>query len=466
MSDTSPALSLPLLMPSQAQKHVTHNEALMILDMVIQLVVAAFPLAAPPLMPAIGARYIVGDAATASWAGHENEIALWDGMLWLFVAPQPGWRADIEPTGESLRFTGGDWVPALPVLQNLPALGVGTSADASVPLAVAGPATLLTHAGAGHQLKLNKFSAGDTASLLFQTGWSGRAEMGTAGNDDFAIKVSADGSLWQEALRIGRADGKVHFPNGSPDLRERLTTPRSYYVRPDGDDGNTGLNNTEFGAFATVQYAIDLALTLDNGPYDVTIELAPGSYGEELEVAGGLQGSGPLQIVGNTGDPAAVSLSKIRCHRGARVAVSGVELTGDDALTVESGAVVVLADLRFEGSGIALSVASAEVSCSNESLFLGSGITTLARLRSHARLLAEGGSFILGAGITWGNAAFDLSGMSYAALVGGIFSGDIAGCTGQRFAVAQNAILDTGGAGGSAIPGSVSGSSESGGLYL
>ena len=32
MSETSAILSLPYLMPAQAQKHVTHNEALRILD--------------------------------------------------------------------------------------------------------------------------------------------------------------------------------------------------------------------------------------------------------------------------------------------------------------------------------------------------------------------------------------------------------------------------------------------------
>jgi hypothetical protein len=41
-------------------------------------------------------------------------------------------------------------------------------------LSVASPATLLfSHAGQGHQLKLNKAEASDTGTLLFQTGWSG-----------------------------------------------------------------------------------------------------------------------------------------------------------------------------------------------------------------------------------------------------------------------------------------------------
>ena len=54
MPDTSPNLVLPYLMPSQAQKHVTHNEALQLLDAVVQLTVEAFGATTPPASPAAG----------------------------------------------------------------------------------------------------------------------------------------------------------------------------------------------------------------------------------------------------------------------------------------------------------------------------------------------------------------------------------------------------------------------------
>ncbi|MFU8883800.1 MAG: pyocin knob domain-containing protein, partial [Rhodobacterales bacterium] len=75
-------------------------------------------------------------------------------------------------------------------------------------------ATLLSHNGADHQLKINKAEATDTASLLFQSGWSGRAEMGLAGGDDFSVKVSADGVAWFDAVTANRASGLVSLPNG------------------------------------------------------------------------------------------------------------------------------------------------------------------------------------------------------------------------------------------------------------
>ena len=54
MPDDSPRLGLPFLMPAQAQKHVTHNEALERLDLLVQLTVEAFEANTPPTMPLDG----------------------------------------------------------------------------------------------------------------------------------------------------------------------------------------------------------------------------------------------------------------------------------------------------------------------------------------------------------------------------------------------------------------------------
>ncbi|CAN0577546.1 unnamed protein product, partial [Ectocarpus sp. 12 AP-2014] len=126
---------------------------------------------------------------------------------WVYVAPKPGWRVHVLADGFDVVFDGSGWVPARPDFDNLSGLGIATSSDSANPLAVAGPATLLTHAGNGHQLKINKAAPADTASLLFQTGWSGRAEMGTTGADDFTIKLSPDGSAWITALSFDATTG-------------------------------------------------------------------------------------------------------------------------------------------------------------------------------------------------------------------------------------------------------------------
>ncbi|WP_299615946.1 DUF2793 domain-containing protein [uncultured Tateyamaria sp.] len=211
MPDTTARLGLPVIMPSQAQKHVTHNEALVLLDGITQLVVSAHGAATPPALPAEGEIYALGPAPTGDWAGQAGMLAQWVGTYWHFIAPQEGWLAwDIETTA-LLVHRGGDWQSAV---GSFAELGIGTAADDLNRFAVSSDASLLTHAGGGHQLKVNKAGISDTNSLLFQTNWSGRAEMGCAGNDDFSVKVSADGTTFHDGLVVDAASGAVRFPNG------------------------------------------------------------------------------------------------------------------------------------------------------------------------------------------------------------------------------------------------------------
>ncbi|ADE83936.1 DUF2793 domain-containing protein [Rhodobacter capsulatus] len=207
MADQTPLLGLPLILPSQAQKHVTHNEALSLLDAIVQLAVLDRVRTAPPASPQTGDRHIVAPGGAAAWTGQDGAVALWTGSGWLFAQPQPGWTARDLSDGALLIFDGSLWGPAPVATDNLPGLGINTTHDTTNRLAVQAAATLLSHAGAGHQLKINKALPTDTASLLFQTSWSGRAEMGTTGSDSFAIKVSADGTAWKTAFSFAGATG-------------------------------------------------------------------------------------------------------------------------------------------------------------------------------------------------------------------------------------------------------------------
>ena len=156
----------------------------------------------------------------------------------------------------------------------IPKLGVNTSADTTNRLAVSSAATLLSHAGAGHQLKLNKNAAADTLSLLYQTNWSGRAEMGLAGSDDFELKVSADGSTWTTALKTS-ATGAVLMP-GRPLVRatygETNLTPAS--------DTRTG-----FGTMNISQGGFSLGATVTSGVGSRLVVPVTGFYMISLTVS-------------------------------------------------------------------------------------------------------------------------------------------------------------------------------------
>ncbi|HEY1961007.1 MAG TPA: hypothetical protein VGG69_01205, partial [Rhizomicrobium sp.] len=106
-------------------------------------------------------------------------------------------------------FNGTTWLDyaSLLALQNVPELGVNATADSTNKFTVASAAVLFDNIGAGVQAKLNKNAAADTASLLYQTNFSGRAEIGLTGDDNFHFKVSPDGSTFYEALTLNRNTG-------------------------------------------------------------------------------------------------------------------------------------------------------------------------------------------------------------------------------------------------------------------
>ena len=205
--DHSPRLTLPLIMPSQAQKHVTHNEAIQVLDALVQPVVESRVLTAPPTLPLAGEAWFVPVAATGLWSGHTGEIAAFQSGAWHFLDPASGWQVYVKADKTHYVFDAGAWTPIASLGSGLPRLGINTAADATNRLAVASPATLLNHAGNGHQLKINKAAPADTVSLLYQTGFSGRAELGLTGDDNWRLKVSPDGTTWLNALTVNASTG-------------------------------------------------------------------------------------------------------------------------------------------------------------------------------------------------------------------------------------------------------------------
>ena len=144
MTDTV-NLGLPYIEAAQAQKHVTHNEALRILDALVMLAVKDRDLSAPPASPAEGERYIVKAPGSGAFSGKDGQIAHFADGGWIFYPPVNGWTCFVQDESALLAFDGEDWVAALDTLggvselQELALLGLGTEADETNPFSGAAP---------------------------------------------------------------------------------------------------------------------------------------------------------------------------------------------------------------------------------------------------------------------------------------------------------------------------------------
>jgi hypothetical protein len=107
MTDT-PRLSLPVIEAAQAQKHVTHNEALVLLDALVQLTVESRTLTAPPGSPAQGACYIPATGAAGAWSGWAGQIAVYDGG-WFCIVPLSGLKAWVKAERLTVTYEDGAW---------------------------------------------------------------------------------------------------------------------------------------------------------------------------------------------------------------------------------------------------------------------------------------------------------------------------------------------------------------------
>jgi hypothetical protein len=116
MTDT-PRLSLPVIEAAQAQKHVTHNEALALLDALTQLTVESRTLAVPPGSPAEGACYIPASAATGAWSGWDGQIAVYsDG--WSLIVPVPGLKAWLRDERATVTYEDDTWRDGIALTAN------------------------------------------------------------------------------------------------------------------------------------------------------------------------------------------------------------------------------------------------------------------------------------------------------------------------------------------------------------
>ena len=243
-------LKLPLLIPNQSQKEITHNEALIIIDNILQNGVIDKDLTTPPTEPNNNDIYIVGNNATGDWENKDKQIAFYDNG-WRFIEPREGFIFWVNDEDKLYTYNSTNWTETVAgsgggsgdiselndltdvsitsasnfdvlqhngtsftntkSLQQLSMVGINTEADTTNKLSLKSDAVLFDKETSDIQIKVNKATSTDTASYLFQTGYSGRAEFGLTGSDDFTLKVSNDGTSWNESFKVDNANGNIDF---------------------------------------------------------------------------------------------------------------------------------------------------------------------------------------------------------------------------------------------------------------
>lgn len=104
----TPRLGMPYLVAGQAQKEITHNDALNDMDSMAQMSVINKTTATPPATPAEGDSYIIAASPTGAWAGNANAVATYYSG-WRIKTPKAGWFAYVQAEGVFYLFDGSAW---------------------------------------------------------------------------------------------------------------------------------------------------------------------------------------------------------------------------------------------------------------------------------------------------------------------------------------------------------------------
>ena len=256
--------------------------------------------------------------------------------------------------------------------------------------------------------------------------------------------------------------------------RTVLTANRNYYVSTTGSDSNNG---TSVGTpFLTLQKAINVAQTLDLNGYNVTINVADGTYTSGVTISQPFVGGGNVSLVGNTTTPSncvisAAANNVILCQNFATIYVSGFKLQTSGGnpnnliLASNGGQVYINSNMNFGATSSAQHLFAVGVS---SGIFISASYTVSGNANSHF-IAINGGYLGIQNSITITISGTPAFGVGFAFTNYGLlnipnitFSGS---ATGSRYASTYNGFISTNGAGTTYLPGNSAGSTSNGGLY-
>lgn len=110
MSLESARLALPFIAAGQAQKELTHNEALTLIDAALAAAAQSAGLNDPPATPAAGQCWVVGDAPTGARIDHAGALACRTESGWRFVPAIEGMKVWLQDQRLWAVREAGGWV--------------------------------------------------------------------------------------------------------------------------------------------------------------------------------------------------------------------------------------------------------------------------------------------------------------------------------------------------------------------
>ncbi|MBN9568213.1 MAG: DUF2793 domain-containing protein [Alphaproteobacteria bacterium] len=115
---TTPNLDLPYIAQGQAQKEVTHNDALNLLDTFVQMAVESRSETSPPGSPSDGEVYIPASGATGAWSGWDFNLAVARDGAWTKIVPKRGMKAWVKDERLSVIYEDSVWRDGVAVTQH------------------------------------------------------------------------------------------------------------------------------------------------------------------------------------------------------------------------------------------------------------------------------------------------------------------------------------------------------------
>ncbi len=259
--------------------------------------------------------------------------------------------------------------------------------------------------------------------------------------------------------------------SGTCASREILTANRTYYVRTDGNDSNSGLANTSGGAFLTIHKALTVAAALDCVTFNVTIQVDDGTHTEAV-VLPQMLGSGTFTLQGNVGTPANSIISATSAGAITGTDAGSWSVNGFRLQTTTSGSGLLAfgrTSIKFQAIDFGTVAGPHHMNAEGGGRIIASGGWSISGNSTFSHMTSSNGGYIEAYSKTItlsGTRAFSTFAFATNASINSgslTFSGS---ATGTRYQATLNGVILTNGGGGSYFPGSLAGSVATGGQYM